>query len=77
MDFILIPCTRYHDVIDFLRKTFFADEPLNKAVNLCSPGEGHLDLERLCLATLDDKLSVMAVNQDNEVCLFFFHYYLT
>lgn len=39
MEFIKIEANDFERVIEHLRKTFFADEPLNKAVNLCLPGK--------------------------------------
>lgn len=58
---------RFPDVIRHLRNTFFADEPLNKAVKLCRKGEGHVELERHSLSTLGANLSVMAVDERNQV----------
>ncbi|XP_055530839.1 arylalkylamine N-acetyltransferase 1 isoform X5 [Wyeomyia smithii] len=57
----------YNDVIDHLRQNFFADEPLNKAVNLTRPGQGHLLLEQHSLSTLKDNTSVMAISQHGEI----------
>lgn len=67
MDFVIIPTDRFDDVIVHLRHTFFADEPLNKSVKLCRPGEGHVELEKHSMATLQDGYSVMAVTKDNRV----------
>lgn len=39
MEFIKIEANDFERVIEHLRKTFFSDEPLNKAVNLCLPGK--------------------------------------
>lgn len=68
MNFEIISCDRYNDVIEHLRNNFFADEPLNKSISLCKPGTGHIELEKHSLSTLADGLSVMAVSPDNEVC---------
>ncbi|XP_055593344.1 arylalkylamine N-acetyltransferase 1 [Uranotaenia lowii] len=58
----------YHnDVIEHLRRTFFADEPLNKAVNLTRPGQGHPLLEHHSLSTLHDGVSVMAITNEGEI----------
>lgn len=54
-------------MIQHLKNSFFADEPLNKAVKLCRKGEGHLELERHSLSTLASHLSVMAVDDNNRV----------
>lgn len=70
MEYIKIPPNRFNDVIEHLRYTFFADEPLNKSVQLCKPGEGHAESEKYSLKTLEDGLSVMAVTQDQEVIIF-------
>ncbi|CAF4856934.1 unnamed protein product [Pieris macdunnoughi] len=53
-------------VLKHLRDSFFADEPLNKAVGLCERGQPHAELERLCTATIADGLSV-AVLEGNTV----------
>ncbi|XP_059609185.1 arylalkylamine N-acetyltransferase 1 [Phlebotomus argentipes] len=58
---------RLGEIIIHLRNTFFADEPLNRAVKLCRPGEGHLELERHSEKTLRDGLSVMAVTDENVI----------
>lgn len=70
MDFVIIPAHRFNDVIVHLRHTFFADEPLNKSVQLCRPGEGHVELEKHSMATLQDGYSVMAVTKDNRVSIY-------
>lgn len=44
MEFIKIEANDFERVIEHLRKTFFADEPLNKAVNLCLPGKWEIQL---------------------------------
>ncbi|RZF35578.1 hypothetical protein LSTR_LSTR005106 [Laodelphax striatellus] len=59
-----VPEDRYHDVIVHLRHNFFADEPINKSVELCQPGEPHAELEEHSLSTLRDGLSVMALDTE-------------
>ncbi|KAK7861701.1 hypothetical protein R5R35_012444 [Gryllus longicercus] len=49
-------------VIAHLRHNFFADEPLNRAVALCAPGQPHAELEAHALATLRDGLSCVALH---------------
>lgn len=51
-------------VLRHLRDSFFADEPLNKAVELCKRGQPHAALERLCAATMADGLSIAALDRD-------------
>ncbi|XP_053608685.2 uncharacterized protein LOC128674245 [Plodia interpunctella] len=51
-------------VLQHLRDSFFADEPLNKAVGLCERGQPHAALERLCSATMLDGLSIAVVEGD-------------
>ncbi|KAJ0176254.1 hypothetical protein K1T71_008428 [Dendrolimus kikuchii] len=53
-------------VLQHLRESFFADEPLNKAVSLCQRGESHAALERLCAATMTDGLSIAAMEGDMQ-----------
>ncbi|XP_037822792.1 dopamine N-acetyltransferase [Lucilia sericata] len=67
MEYKLITEDRYDDVIRHLRDNFFADEPLNKAAGLCRRGMGHRDLEHHSIETLEDNLSLMAVNENNEI----------
>ncbi|KAG8302018.1 hypothetical protein J6590_040294 [Homalodisca vitripennis] len=61
-----IPEERYNEVIVHLRNNFFADEPLNKSLGLCEPGEPHAELEAHSLNTLHDQLSVMAVDKETD-----------
>ncbi|XP_046594428.1 arylalkylamine N-acetyltransferase 1 isoform X3 [Neodiprion lecontei] len=58
---------RFSDVIVHLRKNFFSDEPLNKAVKLCKRGEPHAALERHSLATLQQGFSRMAVTDSGVI----------
>lgn len=53
---------RFDEVIQHLRRAFFADEPLNMAVQLGQ--QGHCELEKLSLSTLRQNLSLMAVDGD-------------
>ncbi|KAL4715774.1 hypothetical protein ACJJTC_006353 [Scirpophaga incertulas] len=53
-------------VLQHLRDSFFADEPLNKAVQLCQRGQPHAALERLCTATMADGLSIAVLENDME-----------
>ncbi|XP_046743079.1 arylalkylamine N-acetyltransferase 1 isoform X1 [Diprion similis] len=67
MKVVSIQEDRFSDVIVHLRKNFFADEPLNKAVKLCKRGEPHAALERHSLATLQQGFSRMAVTEDGVI----------
>lgn len=58
-----IPPELYDSVIIHLRNNFFADEPLNKSVGLCKPGEPHAELEEHSLSTLQDGLSIAAIDK--------------
>lgn len=62
--FVTITPSMQEAVLQHLRESFFADEPLNKAVGLCQRGEPHAALERLCAFTMADGLSVAAVEGD-------------
>ncbi|CAG9583026.1 unnamed protein product [Danaus chrysippus] len=64
VQFITVTQDMREAVIRHLRDSFFADEPLNKAVGLCQRGQPHAALERLCVATIADGLSVAAVERD-------------
>ncbi|XP_058463088.1 uncharacterized protein LOC131437632 [Malaya genurostris] len=63
----IITSKYYNDVIGHLKETFFADEPLNKAVHLTDPGQGHSLLELHSLSTLKDNVSVMAISQEGKI----------
>lgn len=67
MKYIRITANRFDDVIKYLRYTFFVDEPLNKAVELCKPGEGHAESEKYANKTMEEGFSVVAVSDDDEV----------
>ncbi|KAJ1524776.1 hypothetical protein ONE63_009652 [Megalurothrips usitatus] len=58
-----IPEARFEDVIGHLRCSFFADEPLNRSVQLCERGQPHRELEEHARQTLRDGLSVMALDE--------------
>lgn len=70
MEYVKIPPHRFNDVIVHLQNTFFLDEPLNKSVELCTPGCEHGLSEKYSLKTLKDGLSLMAVTPDQEVVRF-------
>lgn len=67
MEYKIIPETRFKEVVNHLRSTFFSDEPLNKAADLSIP---NAYLEHHTYHTLEENMSVMAVTADNEVSLF-------
>lgn len=68
MEYKLINSENYERVIDHLRRNFFADEPLNRAAGLCQQGGGNNELEQHSLATLQDQLSLMAVDErDSQI----------
>lgn len=64
---VAIPDIRFNEVIEHLRFNFFADEPLNRGVDLCQKGDSHLELENHCLATLKQGYSRMLVTEDGTV----------
>ncbi|XP_034098570.1 arylalkylamine N-acetyltransferase 1 [Drosophila sulfurigaster albostrigata] len=66
MEYKLISGDYYERVIDHLRGNFFADEPLNRAAGLCQQGGGNRELEHHSLATLQDQLSIMAVDERKD-----------
>ncbi|XP_018319874.1 uncharacterized protein LOC108733274 [Agrilus planipennis] len=66
-EYSVIPSTRYSDVINMLRFSFY-DEPLNVSVGLCKCGEPCESLEKYNLATMEDNMSIMAVDKcTNEI----------
>lgn len=55
-------------VLQFLRRFFFMDEPLNIAVGLLDePGSTCSELEQYCIDSIPDGVSFMAVNSSGEV----------
>ncbi|XP_015587184.1 uncharacterized protein LOC107263961 isoform X2 [Cephus cinctus] len=57
----------FPEVIYHLRQNFFADEPLNKALDLCKRGQPHFELERHCMLTLKQGFSRMLLTQDGRI----------
>ncbi|CAK1582649.1 unnamed protein product [Parnassius mnemosyne] len=54
-------------VLDFLRRFFFRDEPLNKTINLLeTPQSRCMELEEYAASTLRDGVSVAAVDGNGE-----------
>lgn len=67
-EFFNIKPIHYDEVIEHLKENFFFDEPLNRAVGLCShKGEGHPELEKHSLATLSDGVSIAVQNGKGEI----------
>ncbi|KPJ14006.1 hypothetical protein RR48_03112 [Papilio machaon] len=66
-NFVRITSEMGEAVLQHLRDSFFADEPLNKAVGLCERGQPHAALERLCTATIADGLSIAAMQGDTSI----------
>lgn len=59
---------KFHDdVMIHLKETFFVDEPLNKAMQICKRGEGHEDLEELVIFTMNEGGSILALSGNGEV----------
>jgi hypothetical protein len=69
VDFVCpIEADLYETIMEHLRFTFFWEEPLNVCVSLCeAPGTGHPKLEAVCLDTLQDGLSVVALSDGKVV----------
>ncbi|XP_025154425.1 dopamine N-acetyltransferase isoform X1 [Harpegnathos saltator] len=57
----------FDDAIHHLKWNFFADEPLNNAVGLCSKGESQYELERHCLLTLKQGYSRMLLDKKGAI----------
>lgn len=68
MKYVTISSERFADVLVHLRQTFFEDEPLNRSVQIVgTSGAGHEQLEKHCIYTMEEGLSMMALNEDNKV----------
>ncbi|XP_052857303.1 arylalkylamine N-acetyltransferase 1 isoform X1 [Drosophila gunungcola] len=55
-------------VLEHLRRSFFADEPLNKSAGLCQNGSSCIALEAHCVEAIKDRMSLMAVDAKVEGC---------
>lgn len=69
MEYKLIRKDRYQEVLKHLKQHFFADEPLNKATNLCAHVKGQQYMEQQTIKTLCDGISLMALGPKNQVNL--------
>lgn len=67
MEYKIIDEDRYQEVLEHLKQHFFADEPLNKATDLCSHVKGQHYMEQQTIKTLRDEMSLMAISSDNQV----------
>lgn len=57
-----------NEVLEFLRRFFFRDEPMNLAVNLLETPESRcLELEDYACESLKDGISVAAVDDDGQI----------
>ena len=56
-------------VLNFLRKFFFRDEPLNQTIKLISDGENStcIELEKYSLSAMNKDLSFMAVSDNGSI----------
>ncbi|KAH8362137.1 hypothetical protein KR084_004158 [Drosophila pseudotakahashii] len=66
MEFKMIGPEHCDQVLEHLRRSFFADEPLNKAAGLCQNGINCSALEVHCAEAIQDRMSVMAVDAKDE-----------
>lgn len=62
-----VPEERFDEAVHHLKWNFFADEPLNNAVGLCTKGEPQRELERHCLLTLKQGYSRMLLDKKGAV----------
>ncbi|XP_017067647.1 dopamine N-acetyltransferase [Drosophila eugracilis] len=66
MEYKMIGPEHSGQVLEHLRRNFFADEPLNKAAGLCQNGSSCSALEDHCAEAIKDRMSVMAVDVKDE-----------
>lgn len=66
MKFVTISPDRFADVLVHLRQTFFVDEPLNKSVQIAGADADHEQLERHCMHTMEEGLSMMAISEEDD-----------
>ncbi|XP_033170315.1 dopamine N-acetyltransferase isoform X2 [Drosophila mauritiana] len=62
MEYQMIAPEHSEQVLEHLRRNFFADEPLNKAAGLCQNGSSCPALEAHCAEAIQHRMSVMAVD---------------
>ncbi|XP_054264813.1 arylalkylamine N-acetyltransferase 1-like isoform X2 [Macrosteles quadrilineatus] len=70
IDYSIVPISNRDSdrVLDFLRRFFFRDEPLNVCVGLLDgPEETCPDLEQYCLDSIPDGVSLMAVSPSGKL----------
>ncbi|XP_016982273.1 arylalkylamine N-acetyltransferase 1 [Drosophila rhopaloa] len=68
MEYKLIGMEHCDQVLEHLRRFFFADEPLNKAAGLCQNGSSCTALEDHCVEAIKDRMSLMAVDVKVDGC---------
>ncbi|XP_020810643.1 dopamine N-acetyltransferase-like [Drosophila serrata] len=68
LEYKMIEPEHYDQVLVHMRKNFFPQEPMNKAAGLCQDGEVNPNLEQKVLDTMEDNLSLMAVDPDPDCC---------
>ncbi|XP_017048299.1 arylalkylamine N-acetyltransferase 1 isoform X2 [Drosophila ficusphila] len=66
MEYKMIGLEHCDQVLEHLRRNFFADEPLNKAAGLCQNGSSCEALEDHCVEAIKDRMSLMAVDAKEE-----------
>ncbi|KAH8343564.1 hypothetical protein KR059_012546, partial [Drosophila kikkawai] len=67
MEYKLIGPEHHDQVLEHLRRNFFADEPLNKAAGVCQNGSSSAELEEHCVEAMQDGMSLMAVEPQQQV----------
>uniref|UniRef100_A0A1B6EAE7 aralkylamine N-acetyltransferase n=1 Tax=Clastoptera arizonana TaxID=38151 RepID=A0A1B6EAE7_9HEMI len=70
LEYSIVPITnRDADrVVDFLRRFFFRDEPLNVAIDLIEDANSRcVELEEYCLTSVDEGVSIMAVSETGKI----------
>ncbi|XP_046748934.1 arylalkylamine N-acetyltransferase 1-like isoform X1 [Diprion similis] len=67
--FRIITAEDKENVLKFLRRFFFRDEPLNHSIRLIPDGENStcVELEDYSMSSIDDNLSMMAVSASGEI----------
>uniref|UniRef100_A0A1A9WWY6 aralkylamine N-acetyltransferase n=1 Tax=Glossina brevipalpis TaxID=37001 RepID=A0A1A9WWY6_9MUSC len=67
LQYRLVPEDCYNAVMKHLRQNYFVEEPISKSVRLYKCGSTHKEIEKLCLQVLRNNLSIMALNEKDEL----------
>merc|ERR1740129_2639200 len=67
--FVIIPTSRYHDIVKFCYENFYPDEPISRSTGLCQPGgpENKMMDKFYVKDALKHGVSMMATDKDDKI----------